>query len=493
MERATVGFGLSPLRVFLSLLSLVGLGCLIYFVVFADDSQENRVVKAPSEKKLQQTELTVDQRLEQILRFKPANDANFLGTIDEVLGFESELETMESKPGLTEQQKVKIEQIHVRNQSVVVTTMVSNKIDCEAEKAKLFRYCSQRIDAEDDQLKEACRFWLIAVPAIEFAEAPSEQTHHAFATALTTYPDGYLKTPENAATLCGIMVRMSKGGPVKKQFALKGFDLMTEQLAKSELESIHGIGNSLREFANFGDYDLPTLGERLRWSDPSAQKDLAGAFDALVKFPETETKTWVTLIRAYENLLSTDKIEETGAAWKRMWDMSSAVPTSEKKKLLQQILDRQRTRAMSIGTPFDISGTTAGDGKEIVDNKEFSAIFFCDKSRTSMNSLAKLGAAIKEQQIGYLPIVAFEKDLTKEDIETLHMVPESITIASHETAKKYFEAFPIDFFPYLLLVDKQGKILAANLAIEQIPTRIAAVKSAQRRAARDAASPAASQ
>jgi hypothetical protein len=481
MEQATVGFGLSPMKVFLSLLLLVALGGLIYYVVFAKVPGSETVAKSPSEMKLQKTELTVDQRLSRMSSFKPSSDKSFLATIDEMVDFENELEILESKPGLTEQQKSKIELLHVRNQSIIVMTMVRNKVDCETEKAKLFRYCTQRIDSTDEQLKENSRYWLCIIPTIEFAENPSDETYREFAAALTSYPDGYLKSPVSAAVLCELLVEMSKGGSFKKEFARKGYSLLIEQLAKSKLKSIHDIGNKMQEYANFGEYDLKTLGDRLRWSNPSGKRDLTGAFESLVANPNARTQTWVTLIRAYENLLSTDKIEETGAAWKKMWDLSSALPATKKKKLIQDILDRQRTRAMSIGSPFDISGTTAADEKDIVNNKEFTTIVFCDKSKGSMNALFNLGKTIKEQQLNYLPIVAFENELTKEDISSLHMVPESVAIASHKTAKKYFEAFPVDFFPYLLLIDKEGNVISANLGFDQVPNRIAAVKSAQRR------------
>jgi len=72
--------------------------------------------------------------------------------------------------------------------------------------------------------------------------------------------------------------------------------------------------------------------------------------------------------------------------------------------------------------------------------------------------------------------LAFNSDVKKsfiaEDKEVADKVKDKIAIATNETATKYFESFKVDLLPYVLLLNKNGEIVAANLQYDQAKNMI---------------------
>lgn len=479
------------MKIAISAILSVAIVALIVTVAFSNRSDENKAAATPSGLKLQQQELSVDQRLDDMLSEKTATDVNFLAVIDRMNELDEELVKIESEQGasLTEAQVAKITQIRIRNKSVVVMMMVRNKVQCAAEKKDLTDYCSLHLNSADEQIQETAKFWLCVIPTLELLESPSDQTLAEFSKVIAQHQDGYINSPEHAATLSGLLFKMSKESPRAKKFWKAGFRSLREQLSMSKIKPIQTIGEQLEGLELFGEFDLPTLAHRILWSDPSAAEDLDGALKVLADNIQTDSKNWVTIAKAYEGYLSTDKIEETGAAWQRMSDLAANINDAEKRASIESILDRQRKRAMAIGSQFDLTGTVLPSGEALEMAKQgYTAVVFCDKSKASMSALAVLGQNSKQNQLRFRPVLAFEKPLRQVDLDSLHSIPKSISVLDYESAKRYYSSFPVDFFPYVLLVDSEGKIVSVNLDIEQVPNRIAKFVAQEReaRAARNA-------
>ncbi|QEG22727.1 hypothetical protein [Mariniblastus fucicola] len=481
IENFSKSVGLSPVKIVLSLLFLAIIGYFIFSVAFS--GKENQVADySPSASKLMQQELTIDQQLEEMLNKQIFRNQNFLVVIEQMSGLEDELSKIEENNELTKDQQLKVEQLRLRNKSVIVMVMVKNKVTCEAEQDDLYEYCKARVDSEDAKLRELARFWRCVIPTIQFRENPTEETFKTFSDVIQKYPDGFLDSPEHATTISRLVLNLSQGNPATLPLAKQGYRVLAAEMAESSLPEIQNMSEKLEELAVFGEFDLPSLQYRLTWSDPTGARDIEGALDRLAESPDSDLMTWILLIRSYESYLATDRIEQAGAAWRKVWDLSEQL-SAKRKEAIQKALERQKIRAMSIGTKFDVSGPMLTNGVD--DNpqsEDFTAILFCDKSKNSMSALVALRKQSGSKQLKYRPVLAFEKELGEKDLESLKHVPKEISVAARETALKYFEAFPADFFPYVILVDKEGTVVAANLAIEQITNRVATISADARRA-----------
>ena len=473
--------GLSPLRILISLILLLGIGFLIFTVAFAP--KDNNVVATPGEIKLQQEELELDSRLQEILSQNPAPGENFLAVIERMNEFENELDTFESKNDLTDSQKETIDRIRLRNKSVIMMTMSRNKVSSDAEKADLIEFCKSKVDSEDELMREGALFWLCIVPAIEFIAAPSAETLKNFTDASDKHAEGYINNPQHASTLAKILFSLSQKPQETDEYWKKSFDVLSLQLNRSQFESIRELSVKLDSLKLFGKFNLPTLANRILWGDPGATEDLGGLLEVLGQNLDTDLRTWVAIIKAYESFLATDKIEETGAAWQMMSAMANKVTEPEKKKTLLEILDRQQKRALVVGSPFDASGTTVPRGEVLhVEDNEYTAVFFCDKGTASLKCLTQLGTETKGVELGYRAVLAFSSILSEADLKSIERIPAEISIVDDETAKRYFQAMPVDFFPYIMLIDRTGKVLFANLDIDQIASRVAKEEAKKRQA-----------
>ena len=477
--------GLSPMRMFFTLLLLGGIGYVIYLVGFPNADAVVEKPKVISENSRLLLELTTDQELERILNESFTNNENFLVIIDRMNGHEKSLDDIESRIDLTEEQHTRMERLRIRNKSVIVMMLIKNKISSDAEKADLREYCLARLRSSDHQISEASQFWLALLPVLEFTGSPSEETLQNFEKAIIEYRGGYLNSPDNSASLANLVSRIKDEHPGKKDFSRRAFLMLAEQMSKSEVPRVRTIASQVDGLSVFGEYDLQTLEQRIVWSDPIADEQLSAAMDTLSKNTDAPLQTWTILIKAYEAYLATDRIEEAGAAWQRMWELSSGLADQNKKATLQGLLKRQRVRAMFIGQKFDVLGTKLVGGQPFDAKKsDYYAVIFCDKEVNSLKALATLGKEALDQPLKYSAIVSFSEKLTEVDINSLHKVPRGISITAQDTAKKHFSAFPADFLPYVLLVDKSEKVIAVNVDLKQINNRVARSE-AQRQRARE--------
>ena len=505
MFGVTASVGMSPLKIFLSLLLLVGVGYLIVQVAFSGTTGQP-ISDSDSEITPKFDEVSITEALNKMdVNRLPAG--KFMAVLEQMGKFESTLDKIEAEGEPTEKHKLDIARLRVRNQGIIVMMMMRNKIECESEKAELVARCMARLDHADPEVSETSMFWLCALQAMVFSESPSETTFTAFKEAIDMWPGGCMGNSQNAVTLSGIVVSMGKKKATNFGFARRAMrelagkfetvDVDTiktsdvDEIKTSEVNKIKQVAARLRGLEVFLGFDLSKLPRKIRRSNPRGLEELRGALEALGEHPETDIENWVMVIRSYESFLATDKIEETGAAWTKVSDLAEKLDESEKKAAIQVALDRQRKRVFTIGRPFDLSGKSIRDDSPIAPKKDgYTVVMFCNKNKESMNWMYDFGKANKEQRLPYNPVIALET-ISKEDIESLENVPSNFRVADEETSKKYFERFPVDFFPYILLLDGEGNIVAANIAVDQIPNRIATREAAKRRGLRATSEPAA--
>ena len=470
--------GMSPAKIAFSLILAVGLGVFIWFVAFPGSERYFDSPQPVSAQKKKDTELSIDQRLEYLLNAKPPSVRNFLMVIEEMKARTKELTEIELENELTSEQKSKADLIRIKNGGVIVGYMLENNIDHEVEWAEFQKLCIQHVDDADELVQEAANYWLGLIPLIEFSRNPDEATYESFTKNLSNHGRGFLGNPSHALIYSNWIKSMRRTNQ-PKEFIIKGHNFLGEQLSKSELPNVKILGQQMSQLALYGGFDLPSLGSRISWQDPSAAADLAGALATLKEnVSETKFEVWATVVRAYENFLATDNIEGAGETWKLMSNLVAGLPESETKTGMQAILKNQQARALKIGTKFDVSGFAFPNDEPFdASGQEYTLIVFCQKSQPeSQEFLGKLKVAISQSQPNYSPVLVFEEELNEADRQSMPLVPKIVKVASRETVLKYLADFPVDFFPYLILIDKEGTLVSANLDIDQVPNRIAKIE-----------------
>ena len=260
--------GLSPVKIVLSALLLLGIIAVIGAVLLWPKSDVQTVV-VPGELKQRQMELDLDNRLEEMVAQKLKPGANFLAVIERMQQREKELEEIEANNELSESQKVKVDQVRIGNKGITVMMMTRNDVPCDAEKADLEQFCTASIDSPDEALKQSAQFWLCIVPTVDFANSPSAETMGKLTQVLKKHPEGYVTNPDHASYIGGQLLGAKKDAPEARAYWEQGLNVFKEQLALSEIESIRRYDRTCESLKLFGDFNLNTLAYRILWGDPT--------------------------------------------------------------------------------------------------------------------------------------------------------------------------------------------------------------------------------
>lgn len=469
--------GLSPLRIFLSVTLLSGVVFFICFIGFSESSLSRRAAAAsPLDFRSQQEK--VNERLKVLLKQKLTHANNFLLSIDQIQECETEISDIEASHSLTPSQEERIALTRLKNKGATVLQMLRNDIGYDNEKADLFRFCDSYEDQGQSEIRYACRYWLCAVPTLEFAYAPSPKTLVAFTTAIEEYEDCYLDFPKHAERLGQILTTMISKNRKTSELTRKGLRNISQRMLKSKTKRVRYAGEKLILLEIFGEFDLTTLGYRIAWNAPSAEADMEGAISALeANVKIAPVLVWDVIISAYESYLSSAHVDKVGTAWQRMWTLSEQIASEGSKKQVQIKLLRQKHRATSVGSTFDLSGFRLKGGAPLnLNSHEYIAIVFYDEGKGSLDLIRKIVTTGRLKHPNVHFVLAYKESYAGKALQMIDDSHSNFTIVDESTARKYYEELLVDITPYITLVDRSGEILGTSLPFDQLETRVARIK-----------------
>jgi hypothetical protein len=474
--------GLSPMRILGSIGLLIALGVLLYVVLQPENGENPAREIVRNEVEKEREVLSVDQIIDQMGKIdaQEFERMEFLVKMQEVDERLEKIEEVSQRNDLSAKQQEAIDRLKIQNLSLICLEAIRGDFAYDPYREKLIEQAGKFRDHPNKDLREIANFSLAVIETNEFTQNPSDESYENFQIAAEKNLAGFVDNVKNSKSLASMLVAFSKRLPnhPKSSECLRYF---SQVLTEADNPVIKNLSAQLLEESVFGRFNIGTLKERITWSGVKAAEDLAGAVEQLAKHDEATMETWGTLIKAYEGYFSIDKIEEAGAAWSKVSKIASGVPGDEKRQVLVDILDKQRIRASKIGTPFDVAGVSAADGSSIEpDATKYTVVAFCDKQRESEAFLKKLKPLVQEPIKNFRIVLVFSTGLTEVDLKSLGSVPNRIYIGTDETSGSYFKQFPAAFFPYVILIDKQGKIVSANIDVDQVINRIAAQEAAAR-------------
>lgn len=463
--------GMSPLQILLTVLFWTALACLIFFVYFA-------FVRVPPERAISSTKSTaeteIDDQLSALMESKFDSSVNFQRTIMQLQDLETKLAEIEESNSLTPEQAATATWLRINSRSVKVALLIKNEGNYKAEKADLIRLCEAHVDDKTKGVRQLSRKSLCYLSTLEFAQSPSPETYQNFADTITAYEDCYLDLPKQAKAL-ELTILEVVDSPDRPDLATQGIELLSKQLQKSKIESVRASGIRFGSFGDFGRFKLSTLAQRIAWDKPSSSADLNAAIEVLRQKPDTGNFIWLVLIHAQESFLANGQIDNFVAAWRKLSDISQAIPNEESRREVQLKLERQKQRVALIGKQFDLAGTDLiEEGKPIeFGNGQHTAIILIDGSKESYQLQKRIFQFGDLKRIDFRAVVALRQPLDSKDLEAIkNHRSENLVFASANTVNEYIEGMLVDWLPYIVLVDDSGKIVAANLPFDQVPSRV---------------------
>ena len=271
---------------------------------------------------------------------------------------------------------------------------------------------------------------------------------------------------------------IDKGNATAAELTSKGMRRIAHRMLESKSKGVRLTGEKLVLLDVFGEFNLKTLGYRIAWSHPSAAEELEGAITALENNVDVSPPyVWEMVMRAYESHLANGDVEKVGAAWQRLWALSQKIQSEDSKKYVQVKLQRQKHRAISVGSTFDLSGTRLTNGKPVdLSNFNYVAVIFCDEGTDSVNIVNQVVNGKKLNHPDLHVVLAFKQVFSKEETAKINDSRGDFTVVGVDTARKYYEKLLVDIAPYIVLVDSSGEILRTGLKYDQLETRVARMK-----------------
>lgn len=464
--------GISPARILGGFLLLVGLGSLLAWVVLQNSDQTSADRRTPANQ-----ETLVQQRLEVILQ----NTSVSLSNEEPILLVERMRTQLELLDEIEKQHKLSADQQKIlalsRLKAELAICVESTVSDFGGEQTResLLRRCTDLIETHGGEVAEQARFARVVLCLIDFETQPNETSFQKFEQSLNDNSDGYLNNLNHSVAMMGIAEQFCRERK-KGEFNMRLCMALGKAISQSPIDQIRTAGENFGNSSMFVDFDLATLPRRIARRNLFAADDLNGALETLESNRDTGLETFLAILTAYESYFSTDQVEEAGASWQTMYRIVDSLEEGEKKTLLQASLTRQRQRAELIGKPFDASGLVAGTNEEFeIGDGKYTAILFSDRSTVSTSMMRNYSQASKSFPTNVQTVVAFVDEMTNLDFDSLSKIPLSIIPASPQTTKRYQEDFPVDFLPYLILLDRDGKIAYINLQTFQLVNRVAAL------------------
>lgn len=476
------------MQFFIGFLLLCGIAAILVWVSQqgGSDDAESTVERTISADEQELDNLRLEEVLIELSRLSSGFDSSeepFL-KLDHMRSRLRKLDKIEDEHQLSESQQEKVSEIRINANTFIVIESLENGFDCEETKRNLKSRCSQLIASGNEQIALRAKYAIVLVDFMEFQMVPDETSFNKFKTSIETNADAFLYSTDNTLALTSILYRYCRKNKAGK-FNERIYDSVSSVLNRSPIDEIRKRGELISQSSMYVSYDLGTLPRRIATGNPFAPDDLKGAMDKLAGNPEASPEIYLALIRSYESFFSTDKIELAGTNWQSMYRMVAALPESTKKELLNASLARQRSRAGMIGQPFDISGSDAKTNLPLrLASDKYTVILFVDREPDSIKLMSDFAKSLKSMPQNLQTVVAFAAEMTKLDVDSLANVPDSILIASTESTQRYLKDFEVDFFPYTVLLDRDGNMAFINIQVSQVNNRIAALEARRRDAAK---------
>ena len=390
------------------------------------------------------------------------------------------LEQISIDYSLSESEQDELTDLLIKNWAVVVQQYIAQGLDCQAEKKQLLELCRKCASESKDQNSIAkAEFWMFAVDAIHFANAPNEEGFRQFTASYSQYPEVCRTRVEQARKIFNLLNLMSTKFR-KNEFTKKAADFYSNAISQSDSPEILQLAANMRDLSIFVELDVDTLAKRISWGAMSATDDMKNAIELLTSNPASTTSTWEKIILANESFLAYSRFKLFHGVRNMLSEAVNDLPESGKKTALISCLARQQQRLDVMGKKIESLGTSMADAQAITPKRgSYKLIVFADADDRSTEDIGKLKrtAVFVPKLHSVLAYVNSDDPAVSESTDNL----DNVSVASRKTSSKLFELIPIDSYPYTLLLDESNEIVAVNVAVGEIENRLAKLQRKSRK------------
>ena len=452
--------GLPPKQALIGLLVLGAVAAALFFA-----NQKQGIVSS------NESDIGIDKQINELELFDPSRKI-YTEAYRGVQENNEKIAELRQRDDITPALVKKLNSMELRNLETLVLRSMKADVNADNEMEAFVNFAESLLNTDDQQVKDSTGFALVRTLVSAFVMSPTEARSITASEAIKFNQASFVNSKTRADLLRKLFVKGLDSHPANPYVdsCIREFGAILETSSSADIAT---LGRNIHEYTLYSKVHLESLEKRIRYREPKALGNLDQALRTLEANPDTDIRIWKTLIRSYEATLSIEAKQNFQTARNIIGELVAKLPDSDQRKAeLRTLLDRQKMRSETMGT-FDLSGTTF-DGQPIgKTSNEFTALVFVDQNPKSTLIMKEISTAIAEGSGAFRPIMVFKRDFVEQDRKNFKLVPRRVLVASRETALKYLESFPCDHFPYLLLIDRNGVIVAGNLSVVQTGNRIA--------------------
>ncbi len=463
--------GLSPIQISCAaLLSVVVLGFILW-ATFTDRSLTEPLNS--SKTKYAESAITLEEEIEKL--WGETNYPNAFAIISEKRKKNEKIGELLLREDLLIKHRTELDQIRLRNLQTIVVQQFGNDIDGELDVAELREFSTSLLEHSDANLRQAAEAALCIISIRTFAAEPTKLNFEQAVNSMREYSSCFINDEVQSKKFFLVLALARRRNP-ENIFLTKSLKELSVHFSQSKISNIRQLGVRSETVSLFAKFNLQFLEEKIRFNDPAADSVLSDVIETLLHHPEIEIGVWRLILQICEAYVANGNIVKSNDALARIEGIVDGISESnERKKTLQGLLERQRIRSSSIGQAFDISGTVERDTEQIIQQDgTYTAIVFSDRSQKTLNALKSVAPNEFGSGRNCRIVLAFNESLDQGEFDGIRrQVSNEMTIASTQTSEKYTSTFPVDHYPYVILVNEKGVLVAANITLSQVKNRIA--------------------
>ena len=236
-------------------------------------------------------------------------------------------------------------------------------------------------------------------------------------------------------------------------------------LLKSEIEEVRNLGVKATALVLDHRHDFAKLLEKMEFDSSKTWGPLAEAYIRdVISTPEVPIPTYLKAILYIENLYRIGESELAKALFQEVSGKVSKLENTEAQSKIQIALDAHEKRISLVGTTLvlDVVDCNGQPLKARISQKPVGLLLF---TKNAVGAL-KYIQAINSLEASDVKFVAIGVDQSERSaMEPLARQFQSIHWVAGSDAKDVLSQIPITFSPYLILIDKNGKVNNVNVGL----------------------------
>ena len=234
--------------------------------------------------------------------------------------------------------------------------------------------------------------------------------------------------------------------------------MLADKLKESPKRKIAELGLKMKDFRNyFRFYDAVDSQKYTRRE--SKLQLLRELFEQLEQDPPESVKTFAVVIRLIDVLLNPTDAKYAEELTDRL-EKAASGGSHETKQFVDKAIQQIKMRVAAVGRTLDLSGSNhVGRPLKLPNEKPTMLVFWQQDDKRSSLYLRTVGMSDRFDPWANNLLFACVSDLSKEKFKITANNFKNLTFLDNETANRMKMDLGIDQVPYLVTIDKDGKVL----------------------------------